>query len=507
MKKRLFIIASVILFASLIGSSVIYHFMRDKVNTKVEDDIIISSLDEATLTFYFPSNGGLEPKGLSRVLEEIQKRTKNQLNIKLIFKFLDSYTSEYSFNIKDIAAAEGCDAFFFTNEYDISLADLEREGIIMDLTEIFPIYAPKYFSKFSKDELSAVSINNKIMAIPNRLPTAQRKHAMVREDLMQKYSIPGIKNYWDYEFYLKVVKGNEPGLIPAMIFNSSLELFAEANGYVIFNNNLGLVYKWTDPDMKIIPWEQTPEYKNTINTIINWIGKGYAVSGNSIDISVPIGEGKYSSVIGVTGSEIIYNRILQSKGVDFRYKSYSLYQDKPSERSSPLRYTLLVNSRTKNAERVIKFIEWLQSNQENYDLFMYGIEGKDYVLSADKTPVGISHSDSYENWEGQNVLLNIEYERQIQYSSDFTVEKYMNEIESTTSYPPHLGFFPDLQGFKDQFLLRQYTFRDFENKLLNGELKSEDVDTFINDQKQFEIDKVVNELQNQLNAWKASKNN
>jgi len=43
--------------------------------------------------------------------------------------------------------------------------------------------------------------------------------------------------------------------------------------------------------------------------------------------------------------------------------------------------------------------------------------------------------------------------------------------------------------------------------MLNGELKSEDVDSFINQQKQNDISKIVTDVQNQLNDWKASNRN
>ncbi|WP_207642373.1 type 2 periplasmic-binding domain-containing protein [Pseudobacteroides cellulosolvens] len=470
----------------------------------IGDDIISPSLDEKTLTFYFPSNGGLEPPGMNAVLEEIQKRTKSELNVKLVFKFLDSYTSEYAYGIKDIAAADDCDAFFYTNQFNISLADLEREGVIMDLSEVFPRYAPKYFSKFSKEELKAVSINDKLLAVPNRLPTAQRKHALVREDLMKKYNISDIKSYSDYESYLKTVKSIETDVIPGMFFDTSIGLFAEANGYAILNKNLGLVYKWNDPNMKIMPWEQTLEFKNSINTIINWFGKGYVQPGDFVDISAPIGEGRFSSIIGATGSDITYNRLLQSKGINLRYKPYSLYKDKPSERSSPLTNALVLNSRTKNAGRIFKFIEWLESSQENYDLFMYGIEGKDYVLNTDEEPVGINSANAYENWTGQSVFSNMEYERTIQNSSDHSMNYYMNEIEKTTKYPPHTGFFPSYQALYSEVGFRQFSYADFEMKMLKGELKSDDVDDFVNLQKQNAIDKIVNDLQSQLNNWKSS---
>jgi len=169
---------------------------------------------------------------------------------------------------------------------------------------------------------------------------------------MKKYNIPEIKNYSDYEYYLKTVKSNETDVVPGIIYDKSIGLFAEANGYVVLDKNLSLVYKWNDSDMKIIPWEQTLEFKNLTNIVINWFNKGYFLTGDFLDILSTIGGGKFASIIDVTGSEDTYNSLLLSKGISWRYKSYSLYSDKPSERLSPLTYSLVVNSRSKNNEAI-----------------------------------------------------------------------------------------------------------------------------------------------------------
>ena len=68
-------------------------------------------------------------------------------------------------------------------------------------------------------------------------------------------------------------------------------------------------------------------------------------------------------------------------------------------------------------------------------------------------------------------------------------------------------FFPSFQTLSTQVELRWFSYADFEMRMLNGELKSEDVDSFINQQKQNDISKIVTDVQNQLNDWKASNRN
>lgn len=51
-------------------------------------------------------------------------------------------------------------------------------------------------------------------------------------------------------------------------------------------------------------------------------------------------------------------------------------------------------------QRVLMFIDWLESSQENYDLYMYRVRGRHYVEKGDyiEPPEGIEQSGTFFYW-------------------------------------------------------------------------------------------------------------
>ncbi|MDO4739758.1 MAG: extracellular solute-binding protein, partial [Eubacteriales bacterium] len=60
-----------------------------------------------------------------------------------------------------------------------------------------------------------------------------------------------------------------------------------------------------------------------------------------------------------------------------------LAPEKPSFRDMGFRNDNVVPASSENPEAAVKFLDWIYANQENYDLFIYGIEGTHYNLPED----------------------------------------------------------------------------------------------------------------------------
>lgn len=467
---------------------------------------IPSNLPEAKLTFYFEAQ---DRKIVREVLDAVEKKTLGKLNVKLDFKYFWDYPEVYLNNVRSIVAAgQPCDAFYYSSDIPKTLAALASEGDIKDLTDIFRKNAPNYYSLLSEEEKRSASVNGRIYAIPHYTNYAQIQSVLVRDDLMKKYSIPEIKNYEDYEVYLKAVKENEKGVTPMVVKDTTIGLFARANGYVVLDYQQGLVYKWDDPEMKIMAWEQTPEFKSGIEKINSWYNKDYLNKGTPIwnlD-STAIGSGKWASVISGYSDESSYNSALKNSGISWTYKAYPLYPDKPSERNSPMNGAICVAGKSNNAERVLMFINWLQSDQENYDSLMYGIKGKTYTLNDNlfRIPDGVMEEDKCYNWEWRWSFQNVKLEHYGSAEEKEASERYYDKVKTLSKYAPHIGFVPDYTSVKDITNRRATSFYTLDQSIYTGQFKQEDVDKYIQDQKDSGIENLVKEVQKQLDAWKAA---
>ncbi|HEX3028338.1 MAG TPA: extracellular solute-binding protein [Clostridia bacterium] len=510
MKKKIIVISILIV---VVMAGILYAITlrssksNDALLSSLEDNSKTQNLKEAKLTFAFE---GKAPDNMREVLDQVENRCRNKLNIKLDFNMIPFDPENYMGQVEAaLASGSQCDAFFYSNLFPTSLKTLADNNRIKDITEIFPQYAPKYYSKFSKEEIKAISVDNRIYAIPYHLPGSQMKGAIVREDLMKKYNMPDIKSYDDYEAYLKTIVKNEKDMVPMVCADTTINLFAEANGYVVLDSQLGLVYKWDDEKEKIMVWEQTPEFKKVVERINNWFEKGYLQNGmgsaQSMDRNNMIMSGKLASFISAIGTEININTQLANSNVGWRYKAYPLYPDKLSERNSPLNRAIVINKNSDNAERAAMFLEWLQSNQNNYDSLMYGIKGKTYNLVNDciKVPDGVQLSDSCLNWPWQSAFQNIDHVRNVDSSSTEAISAYYKIIKEKTKFPPHMGFAPDYTAVNDIRNSRLTSFPLMEQELFSDTFKTGDIDAFIKEQKNSGIDMLVQQVQRQLDDWKA----
>jgi len=502
MNKKLIIIISVVLIVLIAGGAAAFLLLRDRNNEEDEflptaNDLEVDAdnLKSEKLTLYFL---GQENPSATEVLQAVNGRLKQKISAEIKFNFLDR-PENYLEKIKsDIAAGLPCDAFFYFSGLGVNLETLANEGYIADLTELFPQYAPNYYRQFSKDDINAAKVNGKLYAVPERVPDANRTCAIVRQDLMEKYNIPEIKSYDDYEFYLKTIKEKEPDIIPMNCFDTMLGLFADAYGYVILDNELGLVYKWDDPDVRIQAWEQTPVFKDCLNRIKSWRDKGYLMKSagiSQLNVNM-IASGKWASFIGVLGGQFSFT--------GWNYKAYQLH-DGYSVRLNPLKRGVAINAKSKNAERVLMFIDWLESSQENYDLYMYGVKDKHYVDKGDyiEPPEEVRGADYFYNWSWKVPLRNIDYERANAPGMKEEMAQYYEIIKGKTKYPPLNGFSPDYSTVDSIKTSRQISYADMDRSVYIGNYDEIRVDAFIKDQKDTGIDNLISEVQRQAGRFRA----
>lgn len=510
MSKKLIIIFSVILIALIAGGTAAFLLLRDRngeedefLPTAADFDMNAENLEAEKLTLYF---FGQEIPVSQEVLQAVNSRLKQELNTEIQFKFILDMPDKYLEKIKsDIAAGLPCDAFYYSSGSGTGLETLANEGYIADLTELFPQYAPNYYRQFSQDDIDAARINGKVYAVPERIPDAYRNCAIVRQDLMEKYDIPEIKSYADYELYLKTIKEKEPDMIPMNFFDTSMRLFADTYGYVVLDYELGLVYRWDDPDVKIQAWEQTPVFKDCLNRIKSWRDKGYLMK--SVGIAQlnanMITSGKWASFIGKTGDQISFNTLLRTGGItEWNYKAYQLH-DGYSVRLNPLKRGMAISSKSVNTERVLMFIDWLESSQENYDLYMYGIKGKNYVEKEDYIEP-LEKVDEFFYWGWKDPLRNIGYERANTSGMKEDMTQYYKIIMEKTKYPPLNGFKPNYSAVGSIKDSRLTSFTDMDRGVYLGDYDESKVDAYIKKQKDTGVDNMIAEVQRQADKFRAA---
>ncbi len=505
------------LIASILAAAFFVFILTGCSGTTGEEDDLsfleeyepAEKLEHAVVKFLFP---GSEPKNWKNVKAELDKRTSNAINVSLDFKWIEF--SQYLETVKTIGASnEIYDAFIVSKPEPFypDFTALAREGRLKDISDIFPSSAPLLFSKYSSEELKYASVDNKLYAVPSLYPWARCAYLIVDDTLLRKYNLPDITDYENYELFLKTIKDNEPDLTPGTIANrvSTINLFARASSYVIADESKNLVYKWDDPEMKLIPWEKTPEFYEIINYAIDWYRKGYLVYEPELMKTASfIDEGQLTPPTEETSTMTFSSSDTQKIEQSNPMRAFHLYPEMQVQRDNPMgdfyyNGSFVFPAASGNTERALQFLEWVQHSRENYYLLMHGIEDEDYILTdgIPALPQGMDFfSSSYMYWDGCWAFENLEYEPQVPVYAESGTEMTFGEfLDRYSKYPPHGAFYPNYGAMQQGADERARIFKEFEYNLGHGKiLNTAEVDAFIKRLDELGSDELAAEIHEQM---------
>jgi putative aldouronate transport system substrate-binding protein len=471
-----------------------------------------------TLTFWFP---GVVPKDLDAVLKETDARIqKAGIAAHLVFNFVP--WSDYQDKLRALVAAGDTYECHFDGDWG-AIPSMAPQGAFLSIEDLVPKYAPKIWAKIDKSAWAASSYAGHIIGIPWRWPKSERRSIQIRYDLYKKY---GLKDFDtlngdvftldDYEKYLDAVVKNEPGMIPcAAIVNPAVWAapFAYLGGYGYLSQNVNIVYKLDDPQMKLIDLETTPFYKDLLTRFRRWYVNGYFekdVLAEKVEYKQLVISGKAASMVHIFDSENELTMQIKPSHPDWEIKAFLLNVDKVGPLSPPMNNILLFNKNGKNPEKAMAFWEWMHASQDNYDLVMYGIKGKDWNEGPNRTveiPAPYSMADSpYYGWNGRWCAWWPELERPTKDDLPHWMDRVVKATFINDKVPPLTGFFPSYDAIKTEWANRVSLKQNIGDAMELGVLDpAVAYDDYIAKEKAAGIDKILAELQKQLDVWRATK--
>ena len=161
-------------------------------------------------------------------------------------------------------------------KYDLALTgswlnpldDNVSRGGFMELDELIDKYGSAIKEKVDERAWDAAKYDGKIMAIPSQNAYAASKSYVFKKELVDKYNIDykNIHTLEDLESFLKIVKENEPNIIPAFASQNrdipgseNPDLTGVCAGIGWDEVNQKLTYKYQDP-VTIEKYRKVNEY-------------------------------------------------------------------------------------------------------------------------------------------------------------------------------------------------------------------------------------------------------
>ncbi len=276
----------------------------------------------------------------------------------------------------------------------VSYFDEAGKGAFMDISELFPKYAPETYAELSEaDLLETTKVDGKLYMVPNNLPDYTTFIFNYREDLRKKYDCPEIDSWEDLEAYMKAIKENEPGMLPyAIPGNDAVKTQTWLNerdwARPIDNGSVGVfTYDLTNPT-EIFNLVDTAEYEEYVTKAREYYLAGYwsqSVLAETTAVKDAFLTGKSAIyAANFANSNGVYVELTNSQP-DWEIGYWSSdYDSGVTESIAAANNGMAVGTYSENPERALMFIELCHQDEEVYHILMDGLEGVTFDADYEK---------------------------------------------------------------------------------------------------------------------------
>jgi putative aldouronate transport system substrate-binding protein len=360
-----------------------------KTTVTPKENATVDTSKEVKLTLYLLGGEGVANKDILNALNE---KLKASINTTLEVKYIDwgDVATKYPLLW---TSGEEFDMAYVASGANVPYSTLVKQDALLDITDLIDTYAPTLKTELN-DRWDSVKVDGKIYAVPNNYSEFATYGFVTRKDLMDKYGIQSVSSIADMEKYMDGALNDK--MVPL-------------NGSVNLANDLYRMFIATTDDWMDAPGLPTSElylatHKNDMSKVFSpvftdefeafavkmheWAQKGYW----SKDILSSSQDDKDNFYNGLSASYISHqpdwtgnygNQLTKLPGVETEFYPFAEANGKITK-SVGVGAATGISKNSKYPERCLMLIEKLMTDKECYDLFQYGIEGKQYVLKDGK---------------------------------------------------------------------------------------------------------------------------
>ncbi len=448
-----------------------------------------------TLTWYFGSDPS--KPNCEKVYETANKIIKEKINMTVNFKSLDF--GAYEEKIKMIiASGEDYDICWTSNWYNNYFQNVSN-GAFLPLDELLD-KTPKLKELINPNIWDGTRVNGKIYGVPNLQIMARSTGLFVPTEFYEKYKplLTNVKKYEDLEPYI-IAFSKDYNVQPCVGFGWQDICYSYG-----IEETLGLYIPGAvrldgdENDIKVFNQFETPEWRGLVMTAKKWHDAGYTMQGlvspeeknkpNIPPIENPFGIGTSKPGGGEEASVRAGYPITQIQISD----AYLTSQGITSTLNS-------ISANSKHPEEALKFLEYVNTDKEIINLLTYGIEGQDYT-KIDENTIKLPETTTFEN---ANWMMGNCYNTYLTEGKPANTWEETKRINDNAKRSKLLGFSPNLEPIKLEMNNCKSVVSSYIDVLSQGVGDTPAMlDEMLARLKTAGSDKIITELQRQIDAWK-----
>lgn len=440
--------------------------------------------DVVTLKWY---TIGAEPKDLQLVEDEANKYLEEKIGVNIDMNFIDY--GEYSQKLGVIINSGEAYDLAFTCSWAGDYLGNARKGAFLDLTPYLDNIGSEMKEAIDDRFWSGAEVDGGIYAVPNQKEICTAPMWVFTKEYVDKYNIPytELHSLEDLEPWLKLIKENEPDVTPLYITKG----FSVPQYFEQLVDPVGIEYE--DGSLVVKNMFETDKMKSTLETLRKYYQAGYinadsatAQDDKSVKRFVTKGDGQP------------YAEVLWSKDLKYDVVA-SQITDSYITNASTTGSMIAVSKNSKNPDKAVEFLNLLNTDEYIRNLLNYGIEGTHYESVNDKQ---IKLTDKASDYSvGYYTLGNLFITKVLDNEPETKWDEFQ-EFNDAAKESAVLGFKFDTSKVTNEIAAINNVLEEFKSTIYSG---SVDVDEYLDKLnkklKDQGIDRVIEEMQTQLDAW------
>jgi putative aldouronate transport system substrate-binding protein len=335
-----------------------------------------AKLNPVTLKIMFP---GDPPANWNEVKTEMENRLSGTLNVKLNVVFIP-WTDVLTKRQVALSSAEDYDLIWDNNPTQSIAA-----GLYEPLDALIEKHGPDITANRSPLLMDANKVNGKLYAVPLEVNFIRPWTFVIRKDIREKLGVAPIKSYDELIKFMYTVKEKAPEITP-YIPNGSEHIGLRLANMLDPKANIaavlsypGLYTKGNDGKVYNIYDDMDPQIMKNFETNHKLYKDGIIAKDALTLKNGEFAKGKAAVTTFFDFGVNLSTRTALEKAVPgASAEAFTLYDSSMKLFSTyKAGNYIAVPVVSKNKERAIQFINWL-NKQENYDLLAYGIKGKNW---------------------------------------------------------------------------------------------------------------------------------
>lgn len=444
------------------------------------------------------------PEDLTDVEEYINTITRDKIGVEVELKPLSiaSYTQQINLAM---AGGEQVDIFHSLGDFAQSVSKSQA----YDLTDMLMDNASEIIEQIGSDMLKTTTVDGRVYGIPADKGYAIAPTFMYRADILEEIGVDpsSIKNVYDLTSVFEKVKKAYPDMIPLSPVNQGdcgIMLTIDEVDYltddmffpkgVLMGNS-----------REVVDFYQTEEFMKRAKLLRDWSKKGY-ISKDASTTNVLAAEAltsglAFSFVASYPGTDAPM-QIAAQTGQDIN----GIRLDEPYLATSNINLiTWMISSTTKHPEAALRFLNLTYTDSDIINAIVYGLEGRDYVKTGDRTVTWPESLDAQSVPYTAQLSCGIVGSQFMQYvveGADIESLNVMRLENKSSGMSEAFGFIFDPSSVKNEYTAVINVINQYFPGLRCGSFDLEkEYPEFINKIHQAGLTEIIAEKQRQLDLW------